>query len=211
MRIGSSAAVAGLTAAAFAVLGLLAVQANSKDPGSEYFEKPRPSASASAGGPDGSSGAKDGKGGKHGKDGKDGGKGKTAATPPVPGGSGGGKRVVYSLGQQRVWLVETVKGGKGERVVRSFKVAPSSVSPVPNSYAVQSKAASAEGSDGVQIEHIVRFTAVNGVTIGFSAAQDGSSPKPDPEQRTGGIREKRADGRELWEFTEVGTSVVVVK
>lgn len=60
------------------------------------------------------------------------------------------------------------------------------------------------------IEHVVRFATSGGVIIGFSAAEDGSLPSPDPSQQTGGIRERRSDGSALWELATVGTKVVVV-
>lgn len=61
------------------------------------------------------------------------------------------------------------------------------------------------------IEHVVRFANVNGIAIGFSAAVDGSMPQPDPAKKTGGIREKRADGDAMWEFATIGKKIVVIQ
>lgn len=131
-----------------------------------------------------------------------------SATPQrrvLPDHSGTGRRVVYALQRQRVWLV----GTDGE-VQRSYEVWPSTVDPAPGAYTVTSRSAQVTGSDGEPVEHVVRFTSVQGTTIGFSAALDGSAPDLDPAKRTGGVREKRDDGTAMWKFAETGTKVVVV-
>lgn len=119
--------------------------------------------------------------------------------------SGTGKRVVYSLDADRVWLVD-----EGGRVRRTFGVSPSTVDPAPGTYHVTSRSGEVTGSDGVPVEHVVRFTDVDGTAIGFSAALDGSAPVLDPAERTGGIRETRADGTAMWKFATIGRTVVVV-
>ncbi|WP_244501185.1 hypothetical protein [Streptomyces sp. TP-A0874] len=177
--------VAGLTALALAGVGFLAYQAAASAP--EHPGKSRPSTSAT---PDG-----DKPGGRH----------KKKPPPAVPAASGTGLRVVYSLSDQRVWLV-----GADEQPLRTFEVAPSTVSPPPGEYTVFSRTAATTGSDGVPIENVVLFTAVEGVVVGFSAAVDGSTPVADPNLRTGGIREGRADGSAMWKFATEDTKVVVV-
>ncbi|MGY3338252.1 hypothetical protein ACVW0K_004351 [Streptomyces filamentosus] len=191
MARSSSGFVAGLTAAAVAAVAFLAYQASASVP-ADLAERPAatgtaaPSASASAG---------TGTGAK-----------KPAKDPlAVPAASGTGERVVYGLKERRVWLVD----GKN-KAVRTFTVMPSSVSPEPGAYAVTSRSNSVRGSDGVQIEHVVRFATVEDVTVGFSAAVDGSMPSPDPARRTGGIRMKRADGDAMWTFASIGAKIVVV-
>ncbi|WP_399887644.1 hypothetical protein ACGH7X_23605 [Streptomyces sp. BBFR51] len=123
----------------------------------------------------------------------------------LPAGSGKGERVVYSVDDDRVWLV-----GAGNKVRRTFEVTPSTVDPAPGTYTVTSRSNRVTGSDGIPVEHVVRFTSTEGVAIGFSAAVDGSTAKPDPAERTGGIRESRADGDAVWEFATIGHQVVVV-
>ncbi|GHA66245.1 hypothetical protein ACIQRS_07185 [Streptomyces termitum] len=187
MARSSSGFVAGLTAVAVAAVGLLAYQASAGVPAG-LAERPAasvaPTPAASA-----TPGAK-----------------KPAKDPlAVPAASGTGERVVYALTDRRVWLVD--KAGKA---VRTFTVAPSTVSPPPGSYAVSSRSGSVRGSDGVQIEHVVRFATVQDVTVGFSAAVDGSTPAPDPDKKTGGIRMKREDGDAMWTFASIGAKVVVV-
>ncbi|MEV5362670.1 hypothetical protein AB0L12_07825 [Streptomyces cellulosae] len=126
-----------------------------------------------------------------------------AATLPPH--TGVGQRVVYSLGRDRVWLVD-----KGDKVRRTFGVSPSTVDPAPGTYRVTSRSGKVTGSDGVPVEHVVRFASVDGTVIGFSAAVDGSAPVLDPTERTGGIRETRADGAAMWKFATIGRTVVVV-
>ncbi|MFE3856679.1 hypothetical protein ACFXPN_36790 [Streptomyces griseorubiginosus] len=124
----------------------------------------------------------------------------------VPDASGTGRRIVYSLGEKRVWLVDASEAAR-----RSFAVWPGTVDPAPGTYSVSLRRGDPQtGSDGVRIEHIVYFTAVDGVNVAFSNAVDGSSPPPANGARTGGIRMKAADGSALWTFGETGTKVVVV-
>jgi hypothetical protein len=131
-------------------------------------------------------------------------KGDLTALPPE---SGKGTRVVYSLRGDRVWLV-----AGDEAVSRTFEVEPSAVDPAPGSYSVTSRSNAVTGSDGVPVEHVVRFASVDGVVIGFSAAvNESATPAPAPKVRTGGIRESRADGDAMWTFATIGRRVVVVR
>ncbi|MFD3475012.1 hypothetical protein [Streptomyces sp. NPDC058695] len=184
MARSSSGFVAGLTAAALAVVGFLTYQASASAPDSlappETAESPSTAASHSP------------------EEKKD--------RTEVPEQSGTGARVVYSVSDDRVWLI--AEGGKAQR---TFKVTPSTVNPPAGKYLVTSRSAAITGSDGVPIEHVVRFANVDGVTIGFSAAVDGSMPAPDPAKKTGGIRERRADGDAMWEFATIGKKIVVVQ
>ncbi len=184
MASSSSGFVAGLTAAAIAAVGFLAYQASADVP--KDLLKPSPSKSPAAVKPMAPSERKD------------------SAAPPRD--SGTGRRVVYSLGTDRVWLV-----GAGNKVGHTFTVTPSTVDPAPGTYEVTSRENATTGSDGTPIEHVVRFTSVDGVIVGFSAAVDGSPPQLDPSTKTGGIRESREDGNAMWEFATVGRPVVVVK
>ncbi|MEV6394171.1 hypothetical protein AB0M39_05200 [Streptomyces sp. NPDC051907] len=185
MSRSSSVLVAGLTAAALAAVGFLAFQASASV--SDEFAKPKgPASSSTAPGADGT-------------------KQKPKNPLTLPADSGKGVRVVYALGDRRVWLV-----GEKNKLRRTFAVMPSTVSPKPGSYTVTSRSGSLAGSDGVQIEHVVRFARTDGVSVGFSAAVDGTLAAPDPEKKTGGVRMKRADGDAVWGFATIGTKVVVV-
>ncbi|SEL07329.1 hypothetical protein [Streptacidiphilus jiangxiensis] len=187
-KLGSGSVVTALTAGALAVVAMLAVQAKSSA---------STTTASGAGGkaPAVSASSKPG----------------TKATPDkpvaVPKDSGSGKRVVYSVGQKRVWLVDPAQSG----ATRTFTVQPGTLDPAPGSYAVMStEAGPATGSDGKKVENIVRFTTRGGLFIGFSAAVDGSTPAPDPARKTGGIRETVADGQALFAFAPFDTKVVVV-
>ncbi|MER6783292.1 hypothetical protein ABT330_01290 [Streptomyces sp. NPDC000658] len=180
MPSNSSTFVAGLTAAALAAVGFLAYQASASAPADLGGRQ--------SGGAPASKAPRD-----------------RRHPAALPAGSGAGERVVYSLADDRVWLV-----GPKDVVTRTFKVAPGSVDPLPGRYAVTSRSGAVTGTDGTPIEHVVRFTTVRGATIGFSAALDGSMPEPDPTVRTGGIRETVADGAAMWTFATIGRGIVVV-
>ncbi len=186
MARGSSGIVAGLTAAAVAAVAFLAYQASANAPASVASTAgKKPAASASA---------------------QPSAKPKPTVDPlAVPAASGKGERVVYALKDRRVWLVD-----EGNKAIRTFTVMPSPVSPPPGAHQVTSRSGTVQGSDGVPIEHVVRFANVDQVAIGFSAAQDGSMASPDPTSKTGGVRMKRADGNAMWTFATVGAKVVVV-
>ncbi|KAB1145992.1 hypothetical protein F7R91_16860 [Streptomyces luteolifulvus] len=184
MSTGSAGFVAGLTAAALATVGVLAYQASASVPGSlgGGHERNSPAAAAS----------------KMPRD-----KRNPAA---LPAGSGTGRRVVYSLDDDRVWLV-----GAGNKVRRTFRVVPGSVDPRTGVHRVTSRSGAVTGTDGTPIEHVVRFTSRDGVHIGFSAAVGPPKEQVDPKVRTGGIRESRADGYAMWKFALVGEQVVVIR
>jgi hypothetical protein len=183
--------VAGLTAAALAVVGFLAYQASAAqdrrgpadDRGTAASASPSPGAAAKE------------------KEREE----RRQAAPPA--GSGAGERVVYSLGGDRVWLV-----GANEKVTRTYRVVPGAVDPLPGEYTVDESGRTERvtGSDGVPVAHVVLFTQVDGVVVGFSAAVDGSLPEGPPKEGTGGIRSRAADGEAMWRFATAGTKVVVV-
>lgn len=186
MARSSSGIVAGLTAAAIAAVGFLGYQASATAPARPAQaapQEPVPAPSASTGAPD------------------------PTKPVPVPEGSGSGVRVVYSVGQKRVWLVGDQAAGQG---TASFTVMPSTVHPKPGRYAVSSRSGAVTGSDGVPIEHVVRFATTDGVVIGFSSRVDGATPEPVPNKKTGGIRMTRADGNAMWAFATISTKIVVV-
>ncbi|CUW30531.1 MULTISPECIES: hypothetical protein [Streptomyces] len=179
----SSGIVAGLTAAALGTVGFLAYRAQATVPAS-LGAGPTAHATAPSKAP------------------------RDQHNPAaLPSGSGTGERVVYSVDDDRVWLV-----APGNRVQRSFPVRPGSVDPPAGTYWVTSRSNAATGTDGVPIEHVVRFTSVDGVAIGFSAALNGGSDTAaDPSVKTGGIRESREDGDAMWKFATIGVRVVVIR
>jgi hypothetical protein len=187
-RLPSWIWVTGLTAAAIVGVTALAAQADQgAHPTAAHAAGAKPSASASprpAASP------------------------KKAEPAAVPDGSGTGRRIVYSLAQRRVWLVDT-----GEAVRRTFAVWPGTVSPDSGTYVISHTLAATTGSDGVQIEHIVYFANKSGLSVAFSNAVDGSSPPPAAAgKQTSGIRMHKADGAVLWTFaTQPNTRVAVVE
>lgn len=183
MARSSSGFVAGLTVAAVAAVGFLAYQASAHVP--DTLGRPQVRTSPRAGAP----------------------KAPQPQKPvALPGGSGTGKRVVYSLGADRVWLVDA-----NNKVQRTFAVIPGTVDPSPGTYTVTSRTAAGTGSDGTAVEHIVRFALSDGVVIGFSGAVNGSTPAPNTSKKLGGVRETRADSTAMWEFATIGRKVVVVR
>ncbi|MFG3284625.1 hypothetical protein [Streptomyces sp. NPDC048111] len=181
--------MAGLTAAALAVVGFLAYQASASAPPASELAAPgtsvSPSAKPSNAPPAGSPAAK--------------------PSLAVPADSGTGVRVVYALGAKRVWLVGVAK------TPRTFAVVPSSINPKPGTYVVLSRTGGKiTGSDGVAVDHVVRFASNDNVAIGFSSAVDGSMTPAKPGKKAGGIRMTRADGDAMWTFATRNSKVVVV-
>ncbi|MFJ3663911.1 hypothetical protein ACIPPM_26020 [Streptomyces sp. NPDC090119] len=177
--------VSGLTVAATAAVVALAVQADHGPRPAAPAAHARPTASASP----------------------------TPSTTPTPSGppalpeaSGVGRRIVYSVGTDRVWLVDAT----GESS-RTFTVWPGTVDPAPGRYSITKRTPATPGSDGVPVEHVMYFTVASGVNIGFSNAVDGASPPPANGTKTGGIRLHKQDGAALWSFGDFGTKVSVVE
>ncbi|MFB7739098.1 hypothetical protein ACFC08_32870 [Streptomyces sp. NPDC056112] len=184
-RIPSWAWVSGLTVGAVAAVAVLAVKADqgSHPTAATAHQRPAPSASASPSV-----------------------KPKPPAPPAVPADSGVGRRIVYALGQKRVWLVD-----ESDKPTLTFPVWPGTVSPDPGAYVISQRVPATTGSDGVQIEHIMYFAGKSGVFIAFSNAVDGASPPPAAaDAKTGGIRMGKPDGTALWTFATQGTRVEVV-
>nr|WP_243638886.1 hypothetical protein [Streptacidiphilus pinicola] len=187
-KLGSGSVVTALTAGALAVVAVLAVQAKSSASSTTASAPSGKSPGVSASSTPGAKASP----------------GKAVA---VPKDSGTGKRVVYSVGLKRVWLVDPGQSGEP----RTFTVQPGSVAPAPGTYAVfRVRQGPYTGSDGKQVKNAVLFTSHEGVIIGFSAAVDGSTPPADPSKKTGGIREALTDGQALFDFAPYDTKVVVV-
>ncbi|WP_406283412.1 hypothetical protein [Embleya sp. NBC_00896] len=200
-RLNPGVAVAGITIAALVGVGFLAAQAANSAPDNRGIARtgtPTPTGPSGVPAPP------------------------PAAPPAVPAGSGTGKRVVYSLKDNRVWLVD-----EAERSLRDYVIAPAPVKPQPGTFAVTLKKEEAQtGSDGVRITYSVRFGFVQGIPLGFAATEtplDQINPvKPTPSgtarprtsappaKQSAGIRSTPADGAALWAFAPVGTPVIVV-
>ena len=140
----------------------------------------------------------------------------TSAVPvtvPLPADSGEGRRVVFSQGEQRVWLVQ----GDGS-VERTYLVSGSLTDNLdPGTYAVYSRSEDAWGVDDSGSMHwFVRFTTGDaGAAIGFhDIPVDAGRPvqavsQLGTEQSHGCIRQREADAKALWAFAPLDTTVVV--
>jgi hypothetical protein len=135
------------------------------------------------------------------------------AEPAPPGGSGAGRRVVFSQSQQRVWLVD-----EDGTVARTYLVSGSVYDNLdPATYAVYSRSRQAWGiDDSGAMRYFVRFTQGDqGAAIGFhDIPVSGGQPVQSraelgTPQSHGCIRQRHRDAVALWRFAPIGTPVVV--
>lgn len=131
----------------------------------------------------------------------------------LPPDSGTGRRVVFSEGLQRVWMI-----GSDNRVERTYPVSGSVYDNLfPGTYEVYSRSRYAVGiDDSGTMEYFVRFTqGTNGGAIGFHTIpiDDGARVQTIGELGTplshGCIRQATSDAVAMWEFAPIGTTVVV--
>jgi hypothetical protein len=134
----------------------------------------------------------------------------------LPPSSGHGRRIVFDIDAQRVWLVGQRHGD--DVVRRTYLVSGSLTDNLqPGSYEVYSKSMHAVGiDDSGTMRYMVRFAHGANAAIGFhdipmlndhlvQAREALGTP-----QSHGCIRQWRPDARALWKFAPVGTTVVVV-
>jgi lipoprotein-anchoring transpeptidase ErfK/SrfK len=133
--------------------------------------------------------------------------------PTVPANSGTGRRVVFAMADQRVWLVDD-----GDVVRRTYLVSGSVTDNLaPGTYEVYSKSEQAWGiDDSGTMRYMVRFAHGHNAAIGFHdiPVDDGERVQTRAELGTprshGCIRQWRPDAKALWDFAPVGTEVAVV-
>lgn len=136
--------------------------------------------------------------------------------PALPAETGTGKRVVFDISDQRVWLVEPDSGGSDE-VRRTYLVSGSLMDNLdPGTFAVYSRSRWASGiEDSGVMEYFVRFTRGANAAIGFHSipTKDGVPLQTEAQlgtpQSHGCIRQELSDAKQLWAFAPVGTKVVV--
>ncbi len=136
-----------------------------------------------------------------------------AAGPGVPAGSGNGRRIVYCVRCQRVWLVEA-----NEAVVQSHLVSGRANVPRAGTYKVFSKSERAiAGSRKATMRHMVRFARGRTLAIGFHSIPRDLRGRPIQAESDlgnfrslGCVRQSDANALILWNFAPVGTKVVVV-
>ena len=135
------------------------------------------------------------------------------AGPAVPAGSGSGRRIVYCVGCQRVWLVEG-----NEAVVTTYLVSGRAGVPRKGNYKVFSKSERAiAGSRKATLRYMVRFARGRTLAIGFHAIPRDLRGRPIQAESDlgnfrslGCVRQSDANALILWNFAPVGTRVVVV-
>ena len=132
------------------------------------------------------------------------------AAAGLPEGSGSGRRVVYSNGQQRVWLVE-----EDGVVSRTYPVSGRKGDPGPGTYQVFSRSRHARSPAGARMAYMVRVARTSGLDIGFHAIPVGKRGPVQSESELGEFRSKGcvrqsvADAAHLWDWAPIGTTVVV--
>jgi lipoprotein-anchoring transpeptidase ErfK/SrfK len=137
-----------------------------------------------------------------------------AATAKLPHHSGNGRRVVYSVSHQRVWLV----GGKGV-VKRTYLVSGRLSQPASGHYRVYSRSRWTSSTVSAEtMQYMVRFThgSRTGTPIGFHSIPRDYAGHPAQSVddlgkplSAGCIRQRLRDAAFLWGFAPVGTKVVV--
>lgn len=140
---------------------------------------------------------------------------RTLAAPrdaALPEHSGSGRRVVFDISGQRVWLVDA------RNAVRSTYLVSGSLTDNlrPGTFEVYSRSRSAVGiSDSGVMQYFVRFTHGRHAAIGFHSipTKDGRPLQTRAQlgtpQSHGCIRQAMPDARRLWAFAPIGTKVVV--
>ena len=130
----------------------------------------------------------------------------------LPSDSGTGKRVVFDISDQRVWLVD-----KGDEVRRTYPVSGSLTDNLdPGTYAVYSRSRHAVGiNDSGVMEYFIRFTRGVNAAIGFHSIPTKNGRPLQTEKQLGTprshgcIRQAMPDAKRLWAFAPTGTKVVV--
>ncbi|HEU4867391.1 MAG TPA: L,D-transpeptidase [Actinomycetota bacterium] len=130
----------------------------------------------------------------------------------IPANSGAGRRVVYSVSQQRVWLVNEDGSLHG-----TWLVSGRAGEPNPGSYSVFSRSRHARAQrPGITMEYMVRFVRTAGLPIGFHSipvnrrgAKIQSIEQLGTYQSLGCVRQRYEDAVVMWEFAQIGTPVIV--
>ena len=133
-----------------------------------------------------------------------------SASPGLPPDSGAGRRVVYSISQQRVWIVEADESVAGTWLVSGRKSLPK-----PGDYQVFSRSRWSR-SGSLRLEFMVRFARTKGLAIGFHAIPITRRGRPiqseselgQPRSR-GCVRQARVDAERMWNWAPIGTAVRV--
>jgi len=137
-----------------------------------------------------------------------------ARAQTLPTSSGNGKRIVFDMSQQRVWLVR-----ENGAVRRTYPVSGSTYDNLsPGTYKVYSRSRHATSYDlGSTMGYFVRFARGDNAAIGFHDIPLDPSGKPlqsraklGERTSSGCVRQAHPDAVALWRFASVGTKVVVL-
>jgi lipoprotein-anchoring transpeptidase ErfK/SrfK len=138
------------------------------------------------------------------------------ADDALPRHSGTGRRVVYSISEQRVWTV-----GSAGQVQRTYLVSGRLSQPGPGRYRVYSKSRWTSSTVSAEtMQYMVRFThgERTGSPIGFhSIPRDYAGHAAQSVEdlgkplSAGCIRQRMRDAVYLWDFAHVGTPVIVTR
>ena len=130
--------------------------------------------------------------------------------PAPPANSGSGRRIVYSISRQRVWLVEA-----NDQLNTTYLVSGRADQPRPGTFAVWSKSPTAS-SGSVSMRYMVRFARGRTLAIGFHSIpvrRNGTPLQTLGElgqfRSHGCVRQRLDDAKYLWDWTPIGTVVVV--
>lgn len=128
--------------------------------------------------------------------------------------SGHGRRVVYDMSDQRVWLV-----GPKDKVRRSYLVSGSVYDNLdPGRYDVYSRSRYAVSFDGLStMEFFVRFAQGANAAIGFHDIPEDSAgnnvqtaDQLGTPRSHGCVRQRLVDAKAMWRFADLGTRVSVL-
>ena len=136
----------------------------------------------------------------------------TAPSTALPSDSGEGRRVVFDIGDQRVWLVK-----RGGTVLRTYLVSGSIYDNLdPGTYEVYSRSMDAVGiDDSGTMKYMVRFAHGANAAIGFHDIPISHGTRVQTRDQLGTplshgcVRQWRPDAKALWDFAPLGTPVVV--
>ncbi|HEX4191079.1 MAG TPA: L,D-transpeptidase [Marmoricola sp.] len=137
----------------------------------------------------------------------------TTVATALPADSGSGRRVVFSIADQRVWLVDA-KGASFSTYLVSGSLTDNLQ---PGHYSVFSRSRWAVGIDDSGVmQYFVRFAHGKNAAIGFHTipTQNGKPEQTVAQLGTpsshGCIRQKTSDAIRMWGFAQDDTHVVVV-
>ena len=139
----------------------------------------------------------------------------TTLPPPD---TGTGKRAVFAIAQQRVWVFSD-----DTTVIRTFLVSARLDMPNPGTYKVWSRSmyACSSGHSWICMRYMIRFAkGPAGGNIGFHEIPRDTRAPGDPWVQTeeqlgqplsdGCLRQRTADAEFMWAWAPIGTKVVVV-